>query len=174
MHMALKYITSDLCTSLLNLSFSFCFSLPLLLTLFRKLRVCACGGEVYVMSPIALYTLFLRQDPSLNLEFTDGLCALTSEPPGPSFLCLSAGVYKCALLCPGFIHGCWQFELRASYLHSNISKAALSPPILWTVSHHIVQVTLEMPIFLPQPPSHGRTGLPTPFSRQLIPTEHCL
>lgn len=173
MHTALNYITSDVCTSLLNLSFS-CFSFPLLPTLFRKLCVCACGGEVYVMSPIALYTLFLRQDPSLNLEFTDELCALTSEPAGPSFLCLSAGVYKCALLCPGFIYGCWWFELRSSYLHSSIPKAALSSPILWTVSHHIVQATLEMAIFLPQPPSHGMTGMPTPFSKQLIPTEHCL
>lgn len=164
MRMALNYITSDLYTTLLNLSFSFCFSLPLLPTLFRKLCVCACGGEVYVLSPIALYTLFLRQDPSLNLEFTDGLCALTSEPPGPSFLCLSAGVYKCALLCPDFIHGCWQFELRSSYLHNNVSKANLSIPILWTVFHHIVQATLEMAIFLPQPLSHGMTGMPTPFS----------
>lgn len=89
--MALNYITSDLYTSLLNLSFSFCFPLPLLPTLFRKLCVCACGGEVYVMSPIALYTLFWRQDPSLNLEFTDGLCALTSEPRGPSFFACQLG-----------------------------------------------------------------------------------
>lgn len=113
-----------------------CLSEPLFLSLFWSSShlfpesfLCVHVEERSMLClPLVLSTLFLRQNPSLNLELIDGLYTLNREPQGQSCLHLPAGVYRCALSCSAFISRCWGLELRFLWLHSFFSIGTLSPP----------------------------------------------
>lgn len=77
---------------------------------------------------LAFSTLFLRQNPSLNLELIDGLYTLSREPQGSSCLHLPVGVYRCALSCSVFIPR----DLNSgSYACSFFSIGTLFPPFFF-------------------------------------------